>query len=57
MRDKARRGISHAGQSYEGLLACGTKLGGVARMRDKAMRGCSHAGQSYEGLLACGTKL
>ena len=36
MRDKARRGSSHAGQSYEGLLACGTKLGG----------GSSHAGQS-----------
>ena len=24
MRDKAMRGCSHAGQSYEGLLACET---------------------------------
>ena len=46
MRDKAMRGSSHARQSYEGLLACGTKLGGVARMRDKARRGSSRAGQS-----------
>ena len=46
MRDKAMRGCSHARQMNEWLLACGTKLGVVARMRDKARRGISHAGQS-----------